>query len=298
MEISFTDPLVRAWRRMVYILFAPFDLVKWLLLAFSAWIAGLARSCNWPGSRIEAADPPHLDDLRDFFHYIAGHWERLLETAWWLPVAMSALAIVVAAVLAVLWVSSRGKFIFLDNVIRNRAEIVVPWQRMRRLGNSLFIWRVAFAAVCTVFSALLGSLFVVLTWDGGLGGLSLAAIGIAALAGLVFSVVAALVLLCLDSFVVPIMYQFNLSATAAWRYLVPWLAAHAGWFMLYAILVLVASFFYFLGACLLCLGTCSVAFWPYVDAVLMLWLLVAFRLFSIEFLAQFHPDFNLTPAAY
>jgi len=34
---------------------------------------------------------------------------------------------------------SRGKFMFLDNVVHDRAEVSQPWQDFRRLGNSLFL---------------------------------------------------------------------------------------------------------------------------------------------------------------
>ena len=40
------------------------------------------------------------------------------------------------------WLSSRGEFMFLDGVARDRAAVVEPWHRFRRLGNSLFVFRV------------------------------------------------------------------------------------------------------------------------------------------------------------
>ena len=42
MQISYVQPLSRAWERMRQILFDPFELAKWLVLGFSAWLAGLA----------------------------------------------------------------------------------------------------------------------------------------------------------------------------------------------------------------------------------------------------------------
>ena len=44
MNIQFFEPLTRAWERMKHILWRPFDLAKWLVLGFSAWLAGLAGS--------------------------------------------------------------------------------------------------------------------------------------------------------------------------------------------------------------------------------------------------------------
>ena len=41
MRIGYFEPLSRAWERTRVILWQPFDLTKWLLLAFAAWVAGL-----------------------------------------------------------------------------------------------------------------------------------------------------------------------------------------------------------------------------------------------------------------
>ena len=41
MQISFVEPLSRAWERMRRMLFSPFELGRWLVLGFSAWLAGL-----------------------------------------------------------------------------------------------------------------------------------------------------------------------------------------------------------------------------------------------------------------
>src|SRR6185503_4909157 len=57
-----------------------------------------------------------------------------------------AICAVVAYVL-ITWISSRGRFIFLDNVARERAAIVEPWRRFKRIGNSLFVWRLVFNTV-------------------------------------------------------------------------------------------------------------------------------------------------------
>ena len=44
MRIGYFEPLSRAWDRTRVILWQPFDLAKWLLLAFAAWVAGLTES--------------------------------------------------------------------------------------------------------------------------------------------------------------------------------------------------------------------------------------------------------------
>ena len=61
---------------------------------------------------------------------------------------------------------------------------------------------------------------------------------LAVLAVVVFGVIASYISLFLDSFIVPIMYKFNISTTAAWKHFIPWLSSHSGWFVLYGLFVL------------------------------------------------------------
>ena len=128
-------------------------------------------------------------------------------------------------------------------------------------------------------------------------GLSFAAVFIAVLVLSVFAVVAAYVSLFLDSFVVPIMYRFDLKATDAWRALLPWLSSHGGWFVLYGVVILLLALGFGLVFLLVCLVTCCIAALPYVGTVVFLPVWVTYRAFSVEFLAQLHPDFDLFAAA-
>ena len=44
MNITFAEPLSRAWERTRRMLFEPFELVKWLVLGFSVWLANLVST--------------------------------------------------------------------------------------------------------------------------------------------------------------------------------------------------------------------------------------------------------------
>lgn len=299
MEIGYARPLVRAWARMKLTLLAPFDLTKWLVLAFSAWLAGLADGVGGgaPGGRLSPREGVSV------MHGIESARDWLLHHPWLVP--LIAFAVVVAAVLIVLllWISSRGKFIFLDNVVNNRARIVEPWQRYRRLGNSLFAWRLGFAAVAFVVLAVLGGL--VLLAAGGLDGFSFSSargtvsIALAVLLLLLFIVAVAYVALFLDSFVVPVMARSDLTAVAAWRVLLPWFERYLGAFVLYglflfALAIGVGFLVVTVGLLTCCVGFLLLAL-PYVGTVILLPVLVAYRAFSLEFLAQFDPAFQFFP---
>lgn len=290
MRIGYITPLERAWDRIGTVLLRPFDPVKWLVIGFAAWLAGLAgnfgAAFGWNGDDAGLADLGRLGD--------GGDW---LAWAWAIPLAVVVLMVVLAIVVLLFWLSSRAKFIFLDNVVRDEAAVAAPWTRYRRLGDSLFLWRLAFAAVTLV--AMLAAVLVLLgpavllAADDALHGLSFVGIFLGAGILLLLGLAAGFVLLLLDSFVVPIMYRFDLTATEAWRAFLPWFKARPGAFVLYALLLVAIAIPVMLAYSIVCVLTCCLAALPYVGTVVLLPVWVGYRAFSVEFLAQMHTDFDL-----
>ena len=300
MRIAYFEPLTRAWERMKHILWRPFDLATWIVLGFSAWLAGLADGAGGGGWKLMADRNDFPGVSRAISH--SSRWHGFGESLIWLPLIFILILAVAAILLVILWLSSRAKFIFLDNVVHSRAQIVEPWHRLRDLGNSLFLWRLGFLVACGLVVLVLLVLFVgpavTLSLPDVLAGLSYAAMGFGVLLMVVFGVIGAYVGLFLEAFVIPIMYKFDLKATEAWRYFIPWFRTRPLPFLLYGLFVLLVlvGFGLVLGA--MCLMTCCIVLIPYVGTVLTLWFWVTYRLFSVEFLAQFDPGFDLfTPAA-
>ncbi len=290
MKVGYVEPLSRAFERMRRILFEPFDLVKWLVLGFSAWLAKLASGLGGgPNGMVDSSN-------------VSRHGvDRFFEHLWVLPLVALAVLIVLAFVVLLVWISSRAKFVFLDNVVHDRARVVEPWSRYRRLGNSLTWWRLGFGLACLAFvvvvlAATVGPAMAA-GWHDAFAGLSFAAVFVAVLIMAVFAVCAAYVSLFLDSFVVPIMYRFDLKATEAWRALLPWLSSHGGWFLLYGLFILALALGLGVVFLLVCMVTCCIAALPYVGTVIFLPVWVTYRAFSVEFLAQLHSDFDLFAAA-
>lgn len=292
MRIAYIEPLSRAWARARVILWQPFDLAKWLLLAFAAWLAGLATDTGGAAAwRADSGGGPggwrHLDHV----------WERLVDNAVWLPLVALAVMVGIGVAVLVLWVSSRAKFIFLDNLVRNRGDIVDPWQRHESLGNSLFLFRLCFSLACAAAALLLVFAFLApaagFSVHDALAGLSVAAGFFAVVALIVVGAAAGLVALLTEAFVIPIMYRYEMRVLDAWQALLPWLRAEPVAFVLYALFVLLLSVMFAVFYSIFCAVTCCVAALPYVGTVLLLPVWVTYRLFSVEFLAQLHPDFDL-----
>jgi hypothetical protein len=310
MNIEYWAPLLRAWRRMKALLLQPFEPRKWLVLAFCAWVASLLDGTGGApggGGRSPAAGHRAPADLGDAAEVLRGGWARVGE-AWhsilgnWgaTLVVFVGIPLVVALLLALVWLTSRFKMITLDNLVRGRAEVVEPWRRLAPLGDSLFLFRVGFGIAVLAAGAALVLLLVtfgVLSFTTQARGLSVVGLVTGGLLTLLFGVGVAYAWLFLSSFVVPIMYRDNVSAVAAWRAFLPWLSAEPVSFLLYGPFVLLLFIAAGLAIAALGLATCCVGFFilalPLVGMVLLLPLIVAYRYLSLEFLAQFDPGLDV-----
>ena len=305
MRPSLTESLQRAWDHMVRLLFRPFDLNTWLVLGFSAWLAGLAGSSgsggsggNW-GSR----GPVSFNDGEAVADSMRNTWDYVFGNTFVLVLILTGVSLLFALVVLVTWISSRGKLIFLDNVVHRRAQIVEPWKRFQRLGNSLFWFRVVVGLVLLTMG------FVLLAATGLL---FLSGLGVFERPeGAIFGVLVALWVLCVflfflgaalfsffqDAFVVPIMYRFDLTAVDAWKRFLSLLSKHAGSFVLCTLFVLMLSIGMAFGVLLVAVLTCCIGLVlliiPYVGTVILLPLLVTYRAFTVEYLGQLDPDLAL-----
>ncbi len=293
--LSLLDPAVERTRT---ILFRPFDLVKWLVIGFACWLARLAQFGSY--SSFETKVPRLPSNPQDGAAAASEIWHSTLG-------ALGLVAILIIAVIGLallvlfLWLGAMGQFIFLDNVVRNRGAIVEPWNRYRREGWSLFLWRLAFAAI------VLGSVVLVLlallsqvswAWLEGAEWIDLPfSLWFYACVLLAGAVLLAYVDLFLNSFVVPIMYREGLTVTAAWRRFLPLLRENLGGLALYGLVILALGVG--LGMLVMAVGcfTCCLGFLllllPYVGTVLLLPAWVFLRSYSLGVLAVLDPTLDL-----
>jgi len=292
--VSITDPIQPAIAHARRILFEPFSARKWFVLGFAAFLAQLGEggSYNYNGNPFDRSPSGASPDFSPVTGWIATH----------LPLVIALGVILFVAILALMalfqWLGSRGQFILLDGVVRDRAEIVEPWSRLRHLGDDLFRFRMLL---------LLATLALLLVC-GGLGALialpdiHARTFGGAALTGLVVGCgllvlgVLALVLIgaLLHDFVVPIMYHRDLRVAEAWQVLRKDLLPGHGWqfvgfYLMSFVLGLAAALLMLLGCCL----TCCVAILPYINSVVFLPIHVFLRTYSLCFLAQFGEEWRL-----
>ncbi len=287
-RVSVIAPLGEAFDTVKRVLFRPFNALKWFGMGFTAWLAMLYE--NFSGFLLNGCNSVGQDFFKTGWRWFQAN--ALLSSATFLALFVLACSLL----LVVAWVSARGRFMFLDNVVNNRGEVAAPWNRWSRQGNSYFIFSILFGLALVVIVFLAGVVLVV-AGPGAAGlGWDMFMIVAAAL-GLILAALALLCISCiyvfLDDFVVPIMLCRACGVMEAWGVILELLAANIGVFVLYLLFKLVVVIAVGLGAALLLCATCCLAFVPYIGTVIMLPFLVFMRSYPLHFLEQFGDSFRL-----
>lgn len=299
MNIRYFDPLSRAWERMKKALFRPFDLKKWFVVGFTAFLSALT-DCHGGGKGSSQWKEP--SDIHSLMTFPDRAREWITENPGWTALILVGIVLVTVIVIVFTWLSSRGKFMFLDNVVHDRALVAAPWHEYRAEGNSLFFWRVvfglaAFGVALVYVGACFSALYDRYQQFGStdlLGPVILMVLGFAALV----TVIAA-VSLFLSDFVVPIMYLRRISAARAWGVFLPLFSQYPIQFIGYGLLMLLMITILVIAIVIGGLLTCCIGFLilaiPYVNEVLLLPVTYTLRAFSVEFLEQFGAEFQTFP---
>ncbi len=302
MTIAYFEPLSRAWQRMKRALFNPFNLNKWFVIGFNAFLAGLLDGPHGNSSVGNGGD-----DLtfREFLNLPHRGWEWLTDNpGWFIGIVFIAIFLFTVGIVLT-WVSSRGKMMFLDNVVHDRAEIAKPWKKYSKEGNSLFVWRLCFGLLIFTFFVLMGIIFfsvasVLHVNDRFSGPLILFIIGWALLFLLTFIVVG-YISLFLDSFVVPLMYKYNLTATKAWGRFLSIFNKHPFHFLFFGLFTFVLIVGFVIGVIIAGIMTCCIGIIlliiPYIGTVVTLPAWYTLRAFSLEYLAQFGDEYTVFPSS-
>ncbi len=299
MDIAFLEPLGRAWNRMKTALFKPFDLHKWFVVGFNAFLAGLLEMHNGSGGSQWRED----SSFREFLGLPNRTWEWLMDDPGWFFAIITIAAFVIVLVITLIWLSARGTFMFLDNVVHDSAEIAKPWNRYKKEGNSLFLWRLVFGLICLMLFIMFFVFFFVAAphiYDSSYS--HRAPVEFLIPMGLLFllmSIIIGYISLFLKSFVVPIMYKNNIKTTQAWSRFLPIFTRHPFHFILYGLLMFVMTIMFVIFIIFAGFATCCIGFVlliiPVVGTVVTLPVWYTFRAFSLDFLAQFGPEFDAFP---
>ena len=310
-RVSVIDPITPAIDRVKLLLFQPFDLGRWFVIGFCAWLAYLGSGGGGPpggGPRYNVPRKPPEQQKAQIEEGINTAKEFVLDNLHWIiPVAVIVAALIIGIALVITWLNSRGKLMFLHCVAGNRAEIKVPWYKFRKHGNSLFLFRVVLGIIsfAIVGLPLLGIvLLIVMTVIGNVPNV-VSITGIIVFGFFIFVIVFALSIVLFlvkkltFDFVVPVMFLRTTSCVAGWHEFLTILSANKLRFALYLFFQIVIAIAIgaiigigFCIGCCLCCASCLLLI-PYIGTVILLPLLVFKRAYSLYYLQQFGPDFNV-----
>ncbi len=290
---SVIDAIPAAFRRMGRTLFQPFDIGKWFVLGFCAWLAQLGEGGGAPGSG--GGSPGGGGGGSGFGD--AAHWfhENLAVI---LLVAAAIFIVILALGLLIVWLSSRGKFMFLDGLVHNRGAVVEPWHRYREPANSLFGFRVAFGLLVLLALALVAAVGFGLAWADiareTFGPAAIAAIVIGGFSVLVIAVAAGIVSALLNDFIVPVMYVRGRRVREAWCVFWRELAqGHIGPLLLFYLMKVVLGMALGAVAMIATCLTCCLTALPYIGTVILLPVFVFMRCYSLAFIEQYGPEWRV-----
>ena len=295
--ISVTTPISQAWERMVRILFQPFDVKKWFVLGFCAFLASLGEggtnfnSNSFNQDRGGGGNFPDIES--EIFPWIESHLGLVVM------IALAFLLFVVVLMAVFGWLQARGTFMFIDGIAKNRGAVKEPWRLFRSLGNSLFVVKFFLGLVTFLVIMALAALALVMLWpviESGGDGFD-AALPVIVLSGVVTTVMILVVVMIsfvIEDLIVPAMYANDATIGEAWGIVKSdLLPGNFSVLILYVLMKFVLGIGVAIVAVLAILLTCCIAALPYIGSVILLPLSVFMQGYNLYFVQQFGERFRV-----
>ena len=301
-QISVVEPIGAAIEKTKEILFQPFDIGKWFTIGFCAFLATLGSGGGPNGGggsgHSSGGGPQNFhQEMNNVKDSILEHLHIII------PVAVVVILLIMVISFVLMWLKSRGQFMFLHCVAENKGEVVRPWKQYAQQANSLFLFKLVLwvagfigAMLFIVPLAIIGIYFM------RVGIEYFPLINIVWIALLVFAIIVVAmavgtVKLLTNDFVIPIMYSRGCLIKEAWREFWQLLMSNKGPFTVYLLFLLVIGFalgmIVVLAIVFTCCCACCFLMIPYIGTVVMLPILVWRRAYSLLYLSQYGPEFNV-----
>jgi hypothetical protein len=294
MALSAAEAIGPAFSRTMHICFKPFDIGKWFVMGFCAFLSTCGEG---GGGNFNSFNPsgggggggPSGADISHFFTTYLG---------WIIAGAIALLLLIIAITLVVTYLRCRGRFMFLDNIAANRAAVVEPWHRYAAQATSYFWFCVLLMAITCGALLVIGLVSLLIALPNiqahEFGGMAIAAIVIGVLLLIPTIIALTVVQIFAYDFVVPIMMIRGTSFAPAWREAKDTVRrGHIGQLIVFYLLKFVLGMATGIIAIMAICATCCIGALPYLSSVLLLPILVFSRVFALTFLEQFHADYRL-----
>ena len=224
----------------------PFRFERWLVLGCVAFLDQCGRRSGMAGFNVPGGPGGGGGG--------GGPDEGLAKVVQWLAthavivaaVAAAVLTVVIGFMAVVLWLNSRGVFMYVDNVASGRADFERPWREHATRAASYFAWSFGLALATMVGCLLLlaaGVVAVVALVSGPRGSGLAAGLGLAAILVLFLGLilVASLASVALHDFVAPLQIRAGVGCGAGIRLLRDLVRAQPGAFVIYVLLKILFS---------------------------------------------------------
>ena len=287
-QIEIFAPFGEAFVLTKRILFQPFDIKKWFVIGFAAFLSNLLSGGGGFSPGVPDTDRPGAREFSSATRDVVSGSQALEP---WLIVVIGAVFVIVFGIIVLCWwLGSRGQFIFTDCVVRNRAAIQGPWREFKREGNSYFFFILITTAVFLVLAAILALPVVLpLIWrkqpDFAFWVTLIFLIGVFFFFCIAFALV--------TQFMVPLMYRQRCGALEGLRENLALVRTNPGPIILYTLLIIVLFMAVVMIGCVATCLTCCIAAIPYIGTVILLPLHVFLRSFKLLFLRQWGPDYDV-----
>ncbi len=296
--ISVLEPINEAIERTKIILFRPFNLEKWMIIGFCAWLAELVQGSSGGGFNFKKNN----EDFGKMAEFCKANMLVVI------PIAAAVIFLLICVILILLWLSSRGKFMFLDCLAKNEAQVVEPWKTLRKQANGLLGFRLLIMATAALWLIALGvltfwvaTLFKLGTVGTVTAGMMFFVMILAIIAAILFF---GIVQVLTFDFVVPIMYLQRTGISVSWAKFGHLLWPNFGKIILYLLfkillaicIAAIAVGITFISCCCFC-GIGIILFIPYIGTVILLPLWSFYRLYTLCYLRQFGSEYDVFTAA-
>ncbi|MEO8440087.1 MAG: hypothetical protein ABI540_07690 [Spartobacteria bacterium] len=280
-RIELFAPFGEAFELTTKILFRPFNLGKWFVIGFAAWLATFAGGLTFNFRGMGKQD-------WNWKSYSHGGQHSLQDLPpWVIPVAIVGVLLVLAVIVVLTWINARGRFMFTDCIVRDRAAIAEPWREYRPEGNRYFVFQIVVTLCNLIF---FGGIFFLIAlgwyWQHPVVPLALLI-----LIGVTYLLVALIILLVMK-FMVPVMYRQRCDAISAFRQVWALLVTRPGIFLLFALFYLLLFIAFGIIGCVAACVTCCIAALPYIGTVILLPIVMFLFAYPICFLRQFGDGYD------
>jgi hypothetical protein len=287
-KIEVIKPFGEAFELMKKILFQPFDLKKWCVIGFAAWLSQLG-SGNYNFRTGKSSDWSNVPGYQEFHDTIS-------QIPTWVLISGGIALVLLLIVLLVLfaWLRARGRFMFVDCIVKNRGAVAEPWREFRTQGNSYFLFSLIVGCIVLMILGV-ASLPFMLPIVRGVTFLHMHDFYLFSMIAL-WAVLLVLIIIAwglIAHFMVAIMYRRRCLAKEAFYAALSLIWNYPGEITLYCLSWIVVVIGAGIVSCTAILATCCIALLPYIGTVILLPIILCLRAYGLFFIRQFGPDYDV-----